>query len=59
MELTKELVKELSKLPTGNVADNNPDGGVMDADLTPLDTTLHLIGRAVTGSLMIPLFPAG
>lgn len=48
MELTKELVKELSKLPTGNVADNNPDGGVMDADLTPLDTTLHLIGRAVT-----------
>lgn len=48
MELTKEIVKELSKLPTGNVADNNPDGGVMDADLIPLDTTLHLIGRAVT-----------
>ena len=48
MELTKEIVKELSKLPTGNVADCNPDGGVMDADLTPLDTTLHLIGRAVT-----------
>ncbi len=48
MKLTEELLNELKKLPTGNVADNNPDGGVMDADITPLDTTLHLIGRAVT-----------
>ncbi len=48
MKLTDELVKELSKLPTGNVADNNPEGGVMDSGITPLDTALHMIGRAVT-----------
>ncbi len=48
MELTKERIAQLSKLPTGNVADNNPDGGVMDAGIVPLDTTLHMIGRAVT-----------
>lgn len=48
MELNEQTIRELSKLPTGNVADNNPDGGVMDSGITPLDTTLHMIGRAVT-----------
>ncbi|MBQ9046812.1 MAG: RraA family protein [Solobacterium sp.] len=48
MELTKELLEKLALLPSGNVADSNPNGGVMDPEIRPLDPTLHLIGRAVT-----------
>lgn len=48
MELTKELLEQLRKLPTGNVADNNPGGGVMDSGLKPVNPHLHMIGRACT-----------
>lgn len=46
MELTKEIIRELSKLPTGNVADNNPHGGVMDCGIRAVNPGLHMIGRA-------------
>lgn len=48
MELTKELLEMLARLPTGNVADNNPNGGVMDTEIKPVNPSLHLIGRAFT-----------
>ena len=48
MKLTKELIKTYAQMPTGNVADNNPNGGVLPSAIRPLDPTLHMIGRAVT-----------
>lgn len=51
MELTAELRKELSKLPTGNIADNNnsvPHQGVMDSGIKPVDPRSKMIGRAFT-----------
>ena len=51
MKLTKEVLEKLSKLPTGNVADNNnsmPRQGVMDSAIKPLDPKIHMVGRAVT-----------
>lgn len=48
MKLTKEILEKLEKLPTGNVADSCQDNPVMDSGIKPLDSTLHLIGRAVT-----------
>ena len=51
MELTKETMEILEKLPTGNVADNNnsvPGQGVMDSGIKPLDPDCHMAGRAVT-----------
>ncbi len=51
MELTKENMELLDKLPTGNVADNNtaaPKQGVMDTAIKPLDSKSHMAGRAVT-----------
>ena len=46
MLLTEEMIAKLNELPTGNVADNNPDGFVMSSSLRPVDPTLHMIGRA-------------
>lgn len=46
MKLTKELLKTLNQVPTGNVADNNPDGYVMSHSLRPVNPSLHMIGRA-------------
>lgn len=48
MDLTQELVLELSKLPTGNVADANGKKGNMDPAIKPIDSKCHMIGRAVT-----------
>lgn len=51
MELNKETLEMLSRLPTGNVADNNndvPKQGVMDTAIKPLDSKSHMAGRAVT-----------
>lgn len=51
MELTKDVLERLAKLPTGNVADNNtsaPRQGVMDSGIKPLDSKCHMVGRAVT-----------
>ncbi|MBQ7154477.1 MAG: 4-carboxy-4-hydroxy-2-oxoadipate aldolase/oxaloacetate decarboxylase [Synergistaceae bacterium] len=51
MELTAERVAELSKLPTGNIADNNnnaPRQGVMHSSIKPIDPASHVFGRAVT-----------
>ena len=51
MELTKDVLERLEKLPTGNVADNNtsaPRQGVMDSGIKPLDSKCHMVGRAVT-----------
>ena len=51
MELTKERLEQLAKLPTGNVADNNngaPKQGVMDSGIKPIDPACHMVGRAVT-----------
>jgi 4-hydroxy-4-methyl-2-oxoglutarate aldolase len=46
MILTKEKIDFYSQLPTGNVADNNPNGYVLPSDIKPIDPSLHLIGRA-------------
>lgn len=46
MILTKENIDFYSQLPTGNVAENNPNGYVLPSDIKPIDPTLHLIGRA-------------
>ena len=51
MILTEEKRRELSVLPTGNVADNNTDAprqGVMDSGIKPIDRTSKMLGRAVT-----------
>ena len=48
MELTKEKVKELSKLPTGNVADSVGQRFIMNSSIKPIDPKSKMIGRAVT-----------
>lgn len=48
MKLTEEMRNELSKLPTGNVADSNPNGAVMDTAIKPIDPRSHMVGRAFT-----------
>lgn len=51
MELTAEKLKELSQLPTGNIADSNthsPRQGVMHSSIKPIDPSSHVLGRAVT-----------
>lgn len=47
MELTAEKRAELLELPCGNIADNNPAGGVMDAGIKPLDPGMKMVGRAL------------
>ena len=47
MELTVEKRVELLRLPCGNIADNNPVGGVMDPGVRPLDPSMKMIGRAL------------
>lgn len=48
MELTKDKVQELSKLPTGNVADSVGPQFVMNSAIKPIDTKSKMVGRAVT-----------
>ncbi len=51
MELTESLRKELLKLPTGNIADNNnsvPNQGVMDTAIKPVGSDMKMLGRAFT-----------
>ena len=51
MVLNQESLEMLSKLPTGNVADNNnamPRQGVMDSGIKPIDPKSRMLGRAVT-----------
>lgn len=48
MELTKDKVHELSKLPTGNVADSVGPQFVMNSLIKPIDTKSKMVGRAVT-----------
>ena len=48
MELTKDKVQELSKLPTGNVADSVGPQFVMNSLIKPIDTKSKMVGRAVT-----------
>ncbi|MBQ9686179.1 MAG: 4-carboxy-4-hydroxy-2-oxoadipate aldolase/oxaloacetate decarboxylase [Oscillospiraceae bacterium] len=51
MILNAETLEQLSKLPTGNVADNNNSiarQGVMDSGIKPIDPKSHIVGRAVT-----------
>ena len=51
MTLNKETLEKLSKIPTGNVADNNNSiarQGVMDSGIKPVDPKSHMVGRAVT-----------
>ena len=47
MELTAEKRVELLQLPCGNIADNNPAGGVMDPGVKPLDPSMKMVGRAL------------
>ncbi len=47
MELTAEKRAELLQLPCGNIADNNPAGGVMDPGVKPLDPSMKMVGRAL------------
>ena len=47
MELTDEKRSELLQLPCGNIADNNPSGGVMDPGIKPLDPYMKMVGRAL------------
>ena len=48
MELTKDKVQELSKLPTGNVADSVGPQFVMNSLIKPIDPKSKMVGRAVT-----------
>ncbi|MBO7697720.1 MAG: RraA family protein [Erysipelotrichaceae bacterium] len=50
MKFSKELLELLQSVPTGNVADNNPNGYVMDSGIRPIDPELKLIGPALTVS---------
>ncbi len=47
MELTTQKRAELLCLPCGNIADNNPAGGVMDPGIKPLDPGMKMVGRAL------------
>lgn len=44
----EEMRARLLELPTGNVADNNPHGGVMDAGIKPVDPSFKVLGPAFT-----------
>ncbi len=46
--LSKEELKQFSKLPTGNVCDANGKRGNMEASIKPIDKTSTLTGPAVT-----------
>lgn len=51
MELTREVIDNLRKLPTGNIADNNnslTNQGVMDSGIRPVDPKCKMVGRAFT-----------
>lgn len=51
MELTKETIENLLKLPTGNIADNNNSvahQGVMDSGIKPVNPKSKVVGRAFT-----------
>ena len=48
MELTEDKVQELSKLPTGNVADSVGPRFVMNSAIKPIDPKSKMVGRAVT-----------
>ncbi len=51
MKLTEELKKDLLKLPTGNIADNNngaANQGVMETSIKPVGSDMKMIGRAFT-----------
>lgn len=51
MQLTEDLKKNLLKLPTGNIADNNnsvANQGVMDTAIKPVGSDMKMIGRAFT-----------
>lgn len=48
MKLTKELTERIRKLPAGNIADNNPEGYVLNPAIKPLDPKLTMVGRAFT-----------
>ena len=48
MELTKDKVQELSKLPTGNIADSVGPQFVMNSAIKPIDPKSKMVGRAVT-----------
>ncbi len=51
MILTDRVKKDLLKLPTGNIADNNntaPHQGVMDSGIKPVNQESKMIGRAFT-----------
>lgn len=50
MELTHEIVQELSKLPTGNVADSAGPQFIMNSTIKPIDPKSKMVGRAVTVS---------
>jgi len=47
MQLTQDVIAQLSELPTGNVADSCPAPCVMDSAIQALDPTSHVIGRAL------------
>lgn len=48
MTFDEQTVARLLEMPTGNVADNNPHGGVMDAGIRPLDPSFRMVGPALT-----------
>ncbi len=48
MERTEDKVQELSKLPTGNVADSVGPQFVMNSAIKPIDSKSKIVGRAVT-----------
>lgn len=48
MTFDEQTTARLLEMPTGNVADNDPNGGVMDAGIRPLDPGMHMVGRALT-----------
>ena len=49
MKLTEELKKDLLKLPTGNIADNNngaANQGVMETSIKPVGSDMKMIGQS-------------
>ncbi len=48
MNLTDEVRKDLLKLPTGNIEDNNTILGAVDSGIKPIDPKSKMVGRAVT-----------
>lgn len=47
MELTQETIRELMKLPTGNVADSVGRNTVMCSAIKPIDPSMKAVGRAL------------